>query len=596
MEIKAKLDALRAQMKKHSMAAYIIPTNDFHGSEYVGSYFKCREFMSGFTGSAGTLVVRQDGAELWTDGRYFLQAAAQLEGSTITLMKDREPGVPTIEDFLAKELPKGSTIGFDGRTVSPAFVNKLLEKGGDKKFSVDGSCDLVDVIWKDRPEMSMEPVWELDTCYTGLSRAQKLEQVREKMKEQKADALVLTSLEEIAWLLNLRGNDVRCTPVFLAYMVLTQDKATLCVHKKILSRDLTKKLKADGVKLADYDQIGKLLKRLPSRCTIWADSSHVNYQLMNSLPRKAAKVDSVSPIELMKAIKTPEEIANIKEAHIKDGVAVTRFIHWLQENVGKEKITELTAVAKIEAFRAEQEGFIEPSFDSIISFADHGAIVHYAPTPESDVEMEPRSFCLADTGGHYKEGSTDITRTIPLGTLTEEEKRMYTLVLKGHLNLGAATFIHGCCGQNLDYLAREPLWENGLDYNHGTGHGVGYILSVHEGPQRIHWRITANAAPVVLEEGMVISNEPGIYLEDKFGIRHENLVLCCKGQKNSYGQFMHFENLTMVPFDRNAIDRSLLSERDITRLNAYHKQVYETLAPRMTAEEQEWLAEMTKEL
>lgn len=593
MNVEDKLNALRKLMQERNLSAYIIPTEDFHSSEYVGEYFKAREYMSGFTGSAGTLIVLSDEAALWTDGRYFIQAAEQLTGSAITLMKIGQPGVPTIAEYLCDKLDEKSVIGFDGRTVTGRFVRTIAKKTDSKQITFDGGADLVDLIWENRPPMSAEPVWELDIKYSGKSREEKLSDVREKMRTENADVLLLTALDEIAWLLNLRGNDVKYTPVFMAYMLVMQEQAVLCVHEQILSEEICGELKDAGVSIKPYDAIERLLQDIPAASRVWADSAAVSYNLLHSLPEKTERIDKSSPAILMKAIKTPQEMEHIRAAHVKDGVAVTRFIRWLKTAVG---VTEISAAKQLEIFRSQMDGYLGASFEPIIAYAAHGAIVHYEPTEQTDVEIKKGHLCLADTGGHYMEGTTDITRTIALGTVTEDEKRYYTMVLRGHLALGAAKFMYGVCGQNLDVLARGPLWENGLDYNHGTGHGVGFILNVHEAPQRIHWRIPADGQTVVLEEGMVISNEPGIYLEGRFGIRHENLVMCRKGEKNEYGQFMYLEPLTMVPFDRDAILPELMADRELQWLNDYHRKVYETLEPYFTGEELKWLQEATAEI
>lgn len=592
MKVTEKLEALRRQMEKEEVDAYLVPTDDFHGSEYVGAYFKAREFMSGFTGSAGTLLVLKKRAFLWTDGRYFLQAEAQLAGSSIELMRAGSPGVPAIAEFLVEELQEGSRIGFDGRTVSCHFV-KQIEKaaweGYGKTFSFAGDLDLVDAVWKERPPMSKEPVWEVDTAYVGLAREEKLFRLREKMGEEKADYLLLTALDEIAWLLNLRGNDVAYTPVFLAYMLISENSAALCVHEEILSSSIKEKLRETGIGLVFYEKIEKLLSGLPEGKRIWADSKQVNYHLFHCIPEAVEKIDQASPIELMKAVKTPEEQRALKEAHVKDGVALTRFMRWLKESVRKEEITEISVAEKLLEFRKEMEGFLDQSFSPIVAYKEHGAIVHYEASEETKAKLAPEGLCLVDTGGHYKEGTTDVTRTIALGSLTKEEKEAYTLVLKGHLNLAGAQFPEGVCGQNLDYLARAPLWERGLDFNHGTGHGVGFLLSVHEGPQRFHWRLRKGEEAVPLQEGMVISNEPGFYLAGKFGIRHENLMLCQKGKKTEYGQFLYLEPLTLAPFDRDAIDTGLLTEGELATLNGYHEKVYGELSKYIEGEELEWL-------
>ncbi|MDE6943495.1 MAG: aminopeptidase P family protein, partial [Lachnospiraceae bacterium] len=549
MRIDEKLTRLRELMGENNFSAYIIPTDDFHSSEYVGDYFKAREYMSGFTGSAGTLVVLQDKAALWTDGRYFIQAARQLQGSTIELMRSGQPDVPKIEEYLEKHLGEKAVIGFDGRTVTKRFVEMIGEKTDAKQITFDGSKDLVDAIWTDRPPLSKKPVWELHVKYAGKSREDKIKEVRTKMQEEKADQLLVTALDEIAWLFNLRGGDIAHTPVFLSYLLLTKEQITLFAHEEIFPVQILERLTREGVTIKPYEEIGQAVGNMPAGTKVWLDSGAVNYRLTQKVPKDVEILDQESPIVLMKAVKTPEEMKHMRAAHIKDGVAVTRFIHWLKTNVDRETVTEVGAAGKLEMLRSQMEGYLEPSFSSIIAYGPHGAIVHYAPTQESDVEMKAESFCLADVGGHYQEGTTDITRTIALGDLTEEEKRYYTTVLRGNLALGAAKFVEGVSGQNLDVLARGPLWEMGMDYNHGTGHGVGYILGVHEGPQRIHWRVSPGAQSVPLEEGMIVSDEPGLYLEGRFGIRLENLVLCRKGEKNDHGQFLYLEPLTMVPFD-----------------------------------------------
>ena len=592
-----RLSTLRALMKERNLQAYIICTDDFHGSEYVGSYFKAREFMSGFTGSAGTLVVLPEEAGLWTDGRYFLQAEDQLEGSTITLMKIGQEGVPTIGEYLAEKLADGSSIGFDGRTVTDAFVGGLTAKLRGRDMSYVCGEDLVDLIWTDRPALSKEPVWELSEEYTGMSREDKLKKIRETMGRKEADVLVLTALDDIAWLLNLRGNDVAYNPVFLSYMLVEPERAVLYLDESILSDDIKAKLSTDGIELKKYNDIYSDLKKLSPDASVIVDNATANYLIVHSLPNADKVKAEQSPVVLPKAIKTRAEMDNERQAHIKDGMAVTHFIYWLKKNVGKIEITELSAAEKLDEFRKKQKGYLGQSFDPIMGYGAHGAIVHYEPTKETDAKLEPSSFLLADTGGHYYEGSTDITRTIALGTLTEEEKKIFTLVLKGNLNLAAAQFLYGERGENLDYLAREPLWKNGLDYNHGTGHGVGYLLNVHERPNGIYSRIMEGRAPsAVFEEGMITSDEPGMYLAGKFGVRHENLVLCVKREKTEYGQFMGFDTLTMVPFDLDAVDTSYMTEEEIKLLNDYHTKVYEAISPDFEGEELEWLKTVTRAL
>ena len=593
MKTSEKLALLRAEMKKRGISAYVVVTDDFHASEYVGTHFKAREFLSGFTGSAGTLVVLPDSAALWTDGRYFLQASQQLAGSGIELMRMGEPGVPEIADFLRDHVAENGFIGFDSRTVSNAFARTIGEKTREKHIRFAGGEDLVDLVWADRPALSCEPVWTLDVKYTGLTRREKLAMVRGKMEELGADLFVIPALDEVAWLLNLRGGDVLYTPVFLSYLLLGRDQATLCVQKEAVSAEIEAQLKADGVSLAPYDDIYRLVAALPTGTRVLLDGERANYRITQSVPDGAETLDRPSPIQLMKAMKTPAEQENERLAHIKDGVAVTRFRYWLKHAVGKEPITELSAAKKLESLRAEGEHYLEQSFDPILAYGAHGAIVHYEPTEETDISLEPHGLCLADTGAQYLEGTTDITRTVALGPLTDEEKRIYTLVLRGHLQLGAAKFLYGCTGENLDMLARTPLWEAGLDYNHGTGHGVGFVLGVHEGPERVHWDVNRQKRHCVIEEGMIFSNEPGIYLAGKFGVRIENLVVVREAERTEFGRFLKLEPLTLVPYDRDAIDLTMLSSRDVELLNDYHAKVCAAISPYLQGDELNWLKEVT---
>lgn len=593
--MKRELELLRVKMKETGVDACLIPTSDFHGSEYVGDYFKCREYISGFTGSAGTLVVTLDEAGLWTDGRYFLQAAKQLSGSGITLMRERQPGVPSIEEYLKTTLKKGETLGFDGRCIMAEYADTLITQLNALGVAVRTDIDLPGAVWEKRPLLSAQAVWPLPVEYAGESSESKIKRVRKFLSEKKAQYLLLTSLEDIAWLLNMRGNDVESTPVILSYLLLGQQEIIWYVQEECLSEKIKILLEMQGIKNAPYAQIYEDVKKLPEEASVYSvyyDKAAVNTALVSALPEKVKKIEGVNPTLLFKAKKNPVEVENERKAHIKDGVAVTKFIYWLKKNVGKQKVTERTAAAKLEEFRMAQENYIEPSFAPIIAYKEHGAIVHYSATKESDAEIQPESFVLADTGGHYLEGTTDITRTIALGTLTQEEKEMYTTVLKGHIQLETARFLQGCSGQSLDILARTPLWEKGLDYNHGTGHGVGYLLSVHEGPNSFRYRPSVNGRnDCILEEGMITSDEPGIYLEGKFGIRLENMIICQKDVENEYGSFLCFDSLTLVPFDLSAIILEELSIKERRWLEQYHKKVFETIAPYLTEEETEWLKE-----
>lgn len=596
MTIKQKLNALRILMKEKKIDAYLVATDDFHGSEYVGDYFKCRKYITGFTGSAGTAIITQDMAGLWTDGRYFIQAADQLRDTTIELFKSGEPGVPTVHQFLNDKLEEGMCLGFDGRTVSAREAEELQELLQEKHITFSVNDDLIGEIWEDRPALSCEPVMELDIRWTGKSRADKIAEIREQMKAKEADTFILTSLDDIAWLLNIRGNDIHCCPVVLSYLVMMENELRLYANAAAFSEEICSNLEADGVKIYPYDDVYSYVQSISSDKKVLLSRANVNSRLVSNIPSEVTILDEPNLTLLPKAVKNETEMENERIAHIKDGVAVTKFIHWLKKNVTRTTITELSTAEKLYQFRSEQEHFLGESFDPIIAYGTHAAIVHYSATEATDIPLEARGMVLADTGGHYLEGTTDITRTIVLGPVTAKEKKFFTAVLRGNLNLAAAKFKYGCTGLNLDYLARGPLWELGEDYNHGTGHGVGYLLNVHEGPNSFRWKnLPGNPAPV-LEEGMITSDEPGYYLENEFGIRHENLVLCKKAEKTSFGQFMCFEPLTMVPFDLEGINPEEMTERERKLLNDYHQKVYTTISPYLDEEEKEWLKQATREI
>lgn len=596
MTIKQKLNALRILMKEKKIDAYLVPTDDFHGSEYVGDYFKCRKYITGFTGSAGTAIITQDMAGLWTDGRYFIQAADQLRDTTIELFKSGEPGVPTVHQFLNDKLQEGMCLGFDGRTVSAREAEELQELLQEKHITFSVNDDLIGEIWEDRPVLSCEPVMELDIRWTGKSRADKIAEIREQMKAKEADTFILTSLDDIAWLLNIRGNDIHCCPVVLSYLVMMENELRLYANAAAFSEEIRSNLEADGVKIYPYDDVYSYVQSISSDKKVLLSRANVNSRLVSNIPSEVTILDEPNLTLLPKAVKNETEMENERIAHIKDGVAVTKFIHWLKKNVTRTNITELSTAEKLYQFRSEQEHFLGESFDPIIAYGTHAAIVHYSATEATDIPLEARGMVLADTGGHYLEGTTDITRTIVLGPVTAKEKKFFTAVLRGNLNLAAAKFKYGCTGLNFDYLARGPLWELGEDYNHGTGHGVGYLLNVHEGPNSFRWKnLPGNPAPV-LEEGMITSDEPGYYLENEFGIRHENLVLCKKAEKTSFGQFMCFEPLTMVPFDLEGINPEEMTERERKLLNDYHQKVYTTISPYLDEEEKEWLKQATREI
>ncbi len=606
MTANEKIHSLRQEMKKKNMAAYYIPTDDFHGSEYVSDYFKCREYLSGFTGSAGVLVVTHDFAGLWTDGRYFIQAKQQLENTEIELMKMGEPGIPTVEEFLISTLKPGDRLGFDGRCVNGGFVKELKEKLSSKEIFFEGGYDLIDRFWSERPELSFHPVWELELSQSGISRREKLALIREKMEEKGADAHLLTSLEDIAWLLNLRGEDVHCNPVFLSYLYLTEENCILFAgggetdtDTEVFSKDIREHLSEDGVRLQFYEDVYEFTAGLSAK-KVLLNPKTVNQRLLDNLSVHCSLISSGNFTTALKALKNETELCNMRNAHIKDGAAVTKFIYYMKQykkdlEAGKWKgqpITEIRATELLESFRKEQDGYLGPSFDPIIAYREHGAIVHYSATEETDAVLKTEGFLLFDTGGHYKDGTTDITRAISLaaGSLSEEEKRHFTLVLKANLALLSAKFPKGVCGNSLDTLAREPLWAEGLDFNHGTGHGVGYILSVHEGPNAFRtYRGKGKADMTAIVPGMITSDEPGLYFEGKYGIRLENLIECVEEENGFYG----FRPLTFVPFDRESIDPSLLNNHEKNILNSYHKQVYDKINICLGEKEKEWLKEET---
>ena len=590
-----RLAKLRQEMTKRNIAVYIVPTADFHGSEYVGEHFKARKYITGFTGSAGTAVITMTEAGLWTDGRYFVQAAQQLEGSTIELRKMGMEGVPTIEEYLKDTLKEGEIIGFDGRVVSGTWGNTLLEIAREKNGSLYVDEDLVDIIWEDRPPMSKADVMLFDIKYTGRDVSDKLVDVRNVMKEKGADVHLMSSLYDKAWFLNVRGGDISYVPVVLSYLSITQEDCTWFVQEEVITDEIRKYLDKYNISTKPYDSFYDYVKTIDKDKKVLMDKSVVNYRICNNIPEGVEVIDATDPTVFMKAIKNETELENTRKAHVKDAVAMIKFMYWLKTNVGKMRITEISAADYLEELRSQQEGFLDLSFDTICGYAQHGAIVHYAATPETDVEIKPESFLLVDSGGHYLEGTTDITRTFAFGEVTDEMKSDFTRVFRSHTNLANARFRYGCTGLNLDILARAPFWDIDMDYNHGTGHGVGYVLNVHEGPNGFRWRQSPDRSEgSVLEEGMITTDEPGIYIEGKYGIRTENELICRKGNKNDFGQFMYFENLTYVPIDLDAIDPNQMTSVEVKYLNDYHAMVFEKMSPYFEGEELEFLRKYTR--
>lgn len=593
--IQERLSALRSEMKKRRIDIYVVPTSDFHESEYVGAHFKARRFITGFTGSAGTAVITLTEAGLWTDGRYFVQAENQLKDSTVTLFRMGEEGVPEVNEFIKEKLQEGGCLGFDGRVVNGAWGKRLQKIADGKNASMHVAEDLIDLIWADRPALPKEPLFLLEEKYTGKSTAEKIADLRAKMRDEGTDTHILTSLYDIAWLLNIRGGDIESVPVVLSYLVLTEQECIWFLQEEVIDGTIRSYLNANRITVMPYDSIYEYVTKIAEDAAVLMNCATVNYRICSSLNPAVRVVDKPNPTELMKAIKNKTEVDNTRKAHIKDGVAFTKFMYWLKTNIGKIPMTEISASDYLEERRREQEHFIELSFDTICAYGENAAMMHYAATPESDAKLKPEGFLLVDSGGHYYEGTTDITRTMALGPVTDEMRLHFTTVCRSNLSLAHAKFLYGCTGQNLDILARGPLWELGIDYKCGTGHGVGYVLNVHEGPNGIRWRVVPERHDNgVLEEGMITTDEPGVYLEGKYGIRTENELVCHKAEKNEYGQFMEFENITYAPIDLDAIDPEAMTGRERKLLNDYHKMVYHTISPYLTKEEQEWLKTYTR--
>ena len=593
-----RIDRLRVLMVERGIDLYVVPTGDYHLSEYVGDYFKTRKFLSGFTGSAGTLIVTKEEAGLFTDGRYFIQAEKELEGSGIILFRTGTAGVPTVEEYCAVYMQKHNVIGFDGRTVTKQFVDAIERKMNGKKLTCAYEEDLAGSIWSDRPELSAKPVSILDERYAGEPVSEKLERIRKIMKEKGAESHLLTSLDDIAWVFNIRGNDVENNPVALAYALITDKNACLYLQKKTVSKEVEVSLGEAGVVIQEYDLIYDALQKQLSSCkSIMLDVSKVNYALYSLIPEHCQKLEERNPSVMMKAIKNMTEIQNAKVIHIKDGVAVTKFMYWLKTNIGKTPMDEYSVGKKMDAMRLEIPECKDLSFDTICAYGANAAMMHYSAKENDCAELKTENFLLVDCGGQYLEGTTDVTRTFVLGELTAEQKKHFTAVVSGMLRLQNARFLYGCNGFNLDILSRGAVWEMGIDYQCGTGHGVGSYLNVHEGPNGFRWKSNPGMKyDWNFEEGMITTDEPGVYIEGSHGIRIENELLCVKDVKNEWGQFMKFEVLTYVPIDLDGIDVTYMQEKDLKMLNAYHAEVYKKLLPYMNEEEKLWLKNATRPL
>ncbi len=594
MEINDRIAALRVLMKERGISIYIIPTADDHASEYVGEHFKSRTFMTGFTGSAGTAVVTMDEAGLWADGRYFVQAARQIEGTDWVLYRMAEPGVPKVTEYVEQHLAAGGCIGFDGATMTAADSEKYHAIAEKKGATLYTSEDLVDLIWEDRPEISHKSVWILSMQYAGKSCEDKLAEIRATIEEQDCDLHIVSSLYDIAWMTNLRGDDISHVPVFMSFFVMFQGQNYLYCFWDALSEEVLAYLAEQGISVRDYDAIYADVAEFAAEAKgAFVDQSVISAKLLDALG-SVRIVDEMNPAEYARSIKNDTEIANTIEAHIHDGVAVTKFIHYIKQNVATQPITELSAAEELLHLREEQPGFLDVSFDTIAAYGANAAMMHYSATEEQYSDLEPEGFLLVDSGGHYLEGTTDITRTIVCGPITDRQKEIYTHVLQGNLRLAHAKFPHGVVGPNLDALCREPMWEMGLDYRCGTGHGVGHILNVHEGPNAFRWRLDDKKSLTPLVSGMITTDEPGYYEEGAYGIRIENELLCVKAEQTEYGQFYEFQPLTFAPIDLDAVLPELLSVEERTWLNEYHSQVFEYISPYLDDEEKEWLAYETR--
>ena len=600
--IKERLSKLREVMKKEGIDYYLMPTSDFHNSEYSADFFKVREFFCGFDGSNGTLVVSADEAGLWTDGRYFIQAENQLAGTGVTLFKMMEAGVPTITEYLESNMKEGQVLGFDGRVLA-AGIGEGYEKAlAKKKVSLKIDKDLADEIWADRPALPCHDMYVLPEDICGKTCEEKLEQVRDKMKEYGTEYFLLSKLDDIMWLTNLRGNDVECNPVALSYAYITASEFVLFVQAKEITAEVKNYCEKKGIELRDYHELSSFLDGISVSGDILFDKRNTNFLTYKVLKEKAGEAgqklkDEKNPTELLKACKNETELKNIREVYIRDSAKLTEFIYWVKTNVGKIPMTEYSAAMKLDGMRAELPGFIELSFPTISAYNANAAMAHYEATEDNCEEVKPQGLLLVDSGGTYMGGTTDVTRTIVVGEISDEIKRHYTATVAGMLRLAAANFLEGCSGKNVDILARQPLWDMGIDYKHGTGHGIGYVLNVHEGPQNIRWRFSSPADEAALLPGMIVSDEPGVYIQDSHGIRIENIVEVVAGQENEYGRFLHFEHLTYAPIDLEGIDVKYMSTEDVKLLNEYHAAVYEKISPYISDENVlAWLREATRNI
>ena len=592
--IPERIAALREAMKQHKIDAYIIPTSDPHMSEYPADCWKYREWISGFTGSAGTVIITADKAGLWTDSRYFLQASTQLEGTGIELFKMMLPETPTIPAFLTHELKEGQTVGLNGETYSLADARSLEKALAEKEIKLNTNASLVDPIWKERPAIPEAPMFEMPVELSGKSTEDKLIDINKMLHKAGADCTILSALDEVAWTFNIRGTDVAYNPVVISYAFVSEKESVLFVNPKKIPAEIAEHLKKEGVTLADYGMLATFLSRLPERTRVFIDSKRTNVAIYNALPKSSILIEGISPANHLKSIKNEAEIKGFRNAVLKDGIAMTKFYFWLEKMLkAGEKVTELSAAAKLTALRSEQPQYVMDSFASISSYGPHGAVVHYSPTPETDTELKTDSLYLLDSGAQYLDGTTDITRTIALcDEPSEQMKKDFTRALKGTIGIAKCKFPAGIRGCLIDAFARKALWDAGINYLHGTCHGIGHCLNVHEGPQSI--RMEEN--PVILEPGMVMSDEPAMYRPGEYGIRTENMILIREDSETEFGKFLGFETLTLCYIDTKLVIPSMLSVREHAWLNKYHQMVYDLVSPHLNEEEKAWLKEKTAEI
>lgn len=594
--IAERINGMKEILKKAGVDFYLVPTADFHNSEYVNDYFKVREFLSGFTGSNGTLVISQKETGLWTDGRYFVQAEKELKESGIVLYRMAEEGVPTIEEYLNRYVEKGQTVGFDGRVVDAAFGRKLEKILSDRNVTFAYDTDLADPLWTERPDMPASHLWVVPEEQCGRTVSQKLADVRAAMEKEHASHLMLAKLDDIMWLYNVRANDVECNPVALAYTFISENAAVVFVQAKALTKEVRAHFDKYGVQVRDYTEIVDFLEHYELQGKVMCACNDMNYLLFKVLDKCGTILDRENPTAILKAIKNSVELENLRKYYLLDSVVLTKFLFWMKKNAGKQPMDEYSAATKLDKMRSEIEGFLDLSFPTISAFKENAAMMHYSATKEDKKDIDTDGFYLVDSGGQYIGGTTDVTRTIALGNVTDEMKKHFSKVASGMLRLADTKFLYGCTGKNVDIMAREPLWECYMDYKCGTGHGIGYILNVHEGPQNIRWRFNPGVTEAVLEEGMIVSDEPGVYIEGSHGIRIENILEIVKETKNGDGQFMGFRHLTFVPIDLDAIDTQYMELSDVRKLNAYHAEVYKKLEPFFEGDEKEMLKNATREV